>query len=85
MIFFVGLEGEEEKKAKPVTRKTKICNRCGAENAPNASACKDCRSSKFAPRWVLAKHAVNRQVSVEMTIRNPHYGKALKRITLAKW
>jgi ribosomal protein L40E len=71
--------------AKAVTRKTKVCNRCGAENVLNASECKQCGSSKFAPRWVLAKHPVNRQVSVEITLSNPHYGKSQKRITLAKW
>lgn len=70
---------------KRMSRKEKICNRCGTENVLNASECKQCGSRKFAPAWVLAKHPVNRQVSVGITLSNPNYGKPQKRITLAKW
>ncbi|HUT57842.1 MAG TPA: hypothetical protein VNA25_08330, partial [Phycisphaerae bacterium] len=62
-----------------------VCNRCGHENALNASNCKECGSDRFAPRWVLAKRSVNRQVGVEVTATNPEYGEVQKRITLSKW
>ena len=69
-----------------VKRRTKkICNRCGAENPLNAKECKECEADRFAPAWVLSKHLVNRQVSVEMTTSNPKYGKPSKRVTLSKW
>lgn len=66
-------------------RRTKICNRCGQENALNASACDQCSSERFAPRWVVAKRPVNRQVGVEVTTTNPDFGAVQKRITLSKW
>ena len=66
-------------------RRVKICNRCGHENALNASNCKDCSSDRFAPRWVLAKRPVNRRVGVEVTSTNPEFGTVQKRITLSKW
>ena len=76
-------------KKKKVTKKKKqtkkICNRCGSENAPNATKCIGCGSKRFAPSWVLAKRNVNRQVGVEITTTNPNYGKVEKRITLSKW
>lgn len=74
-----------KKKAAPAKRKKKVCNRCGAQNPLNAKECKQCKSPKFAPAWVLAKHPVNRQVSVEITKSNPKFGKSEKRVTLAKW
>ena len=66
-------------------RTVKVCNRCGQENALNASSCKECGSDRFAPRWVLAKRPVNRQVGIEVTTTNPEYGEVQKRITLSKW
>ncbi len=66
-------------------RTTKICDRCGAENRVNASSCSECESEKFAPAWVIAKHLINRQVSVEITKSNPQFGEAPDRITLSKW
>lgn len=66
-------------------RSMKVCNRCGQENALNASACEKCSSERFAPRWVLAKRAINRQVGVEVTATNPEFGEVQKRVTLSKW
>lgn len=66
-------------------RTSKICNRCGVENKPNAATCSSCGADKFAPAWVLAKRPINRQVSVEITKSNPQYGQAADRITLSKW
>lgn len=66
-------------------RTKKVCNRCGQENALNASSCADCGCDKFAPAWVLAKRPINRQVGVEVTTTNPDYGEVQKRITLSKW
>lgn len=65
--------------------KLKVCNRCGGENGVTARKCVGCGSSKFAPPWVVAKRPINRQVGVEITIPNPEFGKAEKRITLSKW
>lgn len=67
------------------SRRKKICNRCGAENALNAKECVGCCSKRFAPKWVVAKRKVNRQVGVEVTTTNPSFGKVKKRITLSKW
>ena len=66
-------------------KRHKVCNSCGAENALNASACKICEKKKFAPLWVQAKRAVNRQVSVEITTSNQKYGTPEPRLTLSKW
>lgn len=66
-------------------RKHKICNGCGAENPLNATRCRSCGKSKFAPAWVMAKCTVNRQVSVEITAPNPKFGDGGPRITLSKW
>jgi hypothetical protein len=66
-------------------QKTKICNRCGAENSPRLTSCERCESEKFAPEWVIAKRPINRQVCVEITRPNPQFGQAPDRITLSKW
>jgi len=77
---------KKRKAAKKTSRrKVKVCNRCGHENPLNASSCQECNSDRFAPRWVLAKRPVNRQVGVEITTTNPEYGDVQKRITLTKW
>ena len=72
-----------KRKSKRQTKK--ICNRCGGENPVNANKCTGCGSKRFAPKWVLARREVNRQVGVEITTSNPDYGKVHKRITLSKW
>ncbi|MHC4720134.1 MAG: hypothetical protein ACYSYT_06635 [Planctomycetota bacterium] len=74
-------------KNKPVSKETdlKICNRCGYENQYEVDQCEGCNSTKFAPKWVLAKRPVNRQVGVEITKSNPNFGRVQKRITLSKW
>lgn len=70
---------------KKIRRTKKVCNRCGAENSLNAKQCKECKSERFAPAWVVAKRSVNRQVSVEITKTNPQFGDVQERITLSKW
>lgn len=79
--------GKKKKKSKRKNKKQskKICNRCGSENAINAGKCNGCGSKRFAPTWVIAKRAVNRQVGVEVTTTNPDFGEVEKRITLSKW
>lgn len=72
-------------KKKSARRTYKVCNRCGAQNTLNARRCKECECEKFAPDWVVAKKPINRQVSVEITKPNPHFGEAEDRITLSKW
>lgn len=72
-------------KKKKKKLEVKICNRCGYENARDVEMCEQCNSRKFAPSWVIAKRAVNRQVGVEVTNTNPKYGKVEKRLTLSKW
>jgi len=74
-----------KKKRSSKRRKHKICNRGGHENALNTGECKSCKSKKFAPNWVVAKRAINRQVSVEITASNPKFGKSEYRLTLSKW
>lgn len=69
----------------PAQRKSKICNRCGAEAPLNASTCRKCGSARFAPKWVFAKRPINRQVSVEVTETSEKFGDIQRRITLAKW
>jgi hypothetical protein len=73
------------KKKASKRRTSKVCNRCGADCALNARACKACNSTRFAPDWVVAKRPVNRQVSVEVTTSNPQYGESAQRLTLSKW
>lgn len=71
--------------AKRAVLTKRICNRCGAENAPRASTCSSCNSTRFAPKWVLAKRPINRQVGVEVTESDASYGEVTKRVTLSKW
>lgn len=66
-------------------KKTKVCDKCGHENEPNAGVCANCEGKKFAPDWIIAKRPINRQVSVDVTLSNPAFGKQQKRITLSKW
>ena len=75
-----------KKKVRKSTAKSRsrVCNRCGYENALGARECAKCRSTRFAPDWVVAKRVVNRQVAVEVTRPNPEFGNAL-RLTLSKW
>lgn len=70
---------------KTIIEKYKVCDKCGQENKPNASACASCKGNKFAPDWIIAKKPINRQVSVDITLSNPAFGKQQKRITLSKW
>ena len=63
----------------------KICSSCGEGNSPRAKACFRCQKTRFEPAWVLAKRSINRQLSVQITLSNPNFGKSEKRITLSKW
>jgi ribosomal protein L40E len=77
----------KKKASSPKKRTKKVCNKCGAENALNAKECSanGCKSQKFAPKWIKAMRPVSRQVSVQVTVPNPKFGKADDRITLSKW
>jgi ribosomal protein L40E len=73
-------------KAKAVIgQKQRICDKCGYENGPDASKCRQCNGKRFAPAWVIAKRPINRQVSVDITTSNPTFGPSVNRITLSKW
>lgn len=72
-------------KGRSNTSTKRICDKCGHENPRSVDTCESCNSTRFAPKWVLAKRPINRQVSVEVTLSDPKYGEKQKRITLSKW
>jgi len=72
-------------KKKTKVEKTLICDRCGFENKPDVNKCESCGGMRFAPKWVIAKRPINRQVSVDVTLSNPEFGTQKKRISLSKW
>jgi hypothetical protein len=62
-----------------------VCDRCGTQNAPTASACRECGSERFAPSWVLQLRRVNRNFAVQITKPSELSDSDNPRLTLYKW
>jgi ribosomal protein L40E len=62
-----------------------ICEACGAENDPRASACSNCGKTRFAPKWVRQLKRINRSFAVQVTDSHPLSGDPHHVLTLYKW
>lgn len=63
----------------------KICDRCGAENSPDAEVCEACGKDRFAPSWVRALRHITRNFLVQVTQPSAESANQDLRVTLYKW
>lgn len=61
------------------------CKKCGAPSTKGSKKCSSCGHDNFEQEWVLIKHPITRNTSVQITKTSPSHGDVKARLTLSKW